>query len=225
MILDQTQKALVSKLVYDNVKYNETYQEVLDHVISSLELEEDSNVTFHQKLNQIWDEDFGGYKNLPILEKEREKTVKKQIGKRHWQLFLNYFKFPLIFITVTLGLGFYFLSSIFLNDNLNSKVTIILMITSAMLPISIYLFMYFKLKKFSLIKPSIKESKVYHSSGLSLSIFNAIIFLPGFFDFELGAVFKTMTPSLLVLITLFFTVYTLSFFKLYKETFKMELSK
>jgi hypothetical protein len=225
MKLDKTEKAWVSKLVYDSVKYNETYHEVLDHVISSLELEEDTKITFHQKLNQIWDDDFGGYENLSVLEKEREKAVKKQIGIRQRQLFLGYFKLPLLLTTVVLGLGFYFLSFIFLTDKMNSKVTTILMFTSALLPISIYLYMYFRLKKFSLIKPSIKESKVYHSSGLSLSIFNLIIFLPGFFDIEPGAVFKTMTPSILVLITLFFSVYTLSFLKLYKETFKMELSK
>jgi hypothetical protein len=94
MKLNKSQKAEVSKLVYDNVKYNETYQEVLDHVISSLESELDEKITFHQKLNQIWDEDFGGYENLPILEKQREKEVNKQIGKRHFEIFKSYFKYP-----------------------------------------------------------------------------------------------------------------------------------
>ena len=99
MILDNKQKAEVSKMVFDHVKYNETYYEVLDHVISSLELDSDEKFSFHQKLNQIWNDDFGGYANLPILEKQRVKIVNKQIGKRLWQLFFSYFKLPLLFIT------------------------------------------------------------------------------------------------------------------------------
>ena len=82
MKLEQSQKAWVSELVYDNVKFNETYYEILDHVITALEAENDENTTFHQKLNQIWNDDFGGYENLPALEKQREIEVNKLIGKK-----------------------------------------------------------------------------------------------------------------------------------------------
>lgn len=63
------------------MKYNETYLEVLDHVISSIE--EDENITFHQKLDQICEQYFGGYENLSYLEKQRGKIVSQQIGKRY----------------------------------------------------------------------------------------------------------------------------------------------
>jgi hypothetical protein len=212
-------------MVFNHVKYNETYYEVLDHVISSLELESDEKFSFHQKLNQIWNDDFGGYANLPILEKQRVKIVNKQIGKRLWQLFFSYFKLPLLFITFTLGMGFYYLSTIILTELINNKVTVILLFIAGFVPISICLYMYFKLKKYSSIKPSIKDSKVYHSSGFGLSILNCIIFLPVFFNHEAGAILKTLSPSLLVLITVCFTIYALSYFRLYKETFKMELAK
>ena len=142
MKLKQSQKAWVSELVYDNVKFNETYYEILDHVITGLEAENDENTTFHQKLNQIWNDDFGGYENLPALEKQREIEVNKLIGKKHWEIFKSYLKFPLAVITISLSLVF-----IFISNYLSESSLIVMLLSIAMIPNLVSVFMYWRLKK------------------------------------------------------------------------------
>ena len=131
----------------------------------------------------------------------------------------------LLFTILALGIVLFYLSLLILTESMNNKVIVIFLFIAAFVPISIYLYMYFRLKKYSSIKPSVKDSKVYHSSGFSLSLINCFIFFPVFFDLEPGAILKIMTPSLLFLVTFCFIIYAVSYFKLYKETFKMELAK
>jgi hypothetical protein len=221
MNIDKTQKAWISKLVYENVKYNETYHEVLDHVISSLELEEDTKITFHQKLKQIWDKDFGGYENLPYLEKQREKAVNKQIGKRHLKIFKSYFRFPLIAGTILMVVFFSILS-----NYIQPKFFVLVYAFFGIIPVLIYAKDYFKLKKYQIgNKISIKKSKM-NSLGVVLGAsLNWLIFLPTFFDIEPSQVLVKLPVSIIILLAVFYVIYALSYFKLYKETFKMELSK
>ena len=221
MKLSQNEKAEVTKLVYDNVKYNETYQEVLDHVFTSLETETDEKITFHQKLNQIWNEDFGGYENLPVLEKEREKAVNKQIGRRHLEIFKSYFRFPLIIGTIVMLIFFSILS-----NYIQPKFFILVYAFFGIIPVLIYAKDYFKLKKYQIgNKISIKKSKM-NSLGVVLSAsLNWLIFLPTFFDIEPSQVLVKLPVSIIILLAVFYVIYALSYFKLYKETFKMELSK
>nr|MBC7613245.1 hypothetical protein [Pseudopedobacter sp.] len=221
---NQNEKAWLDKLVYQNVKYNETYYEVIDHVISALENEKDENITFHQKLNQIWDEDFGGYENLPFLEKQREKEVNKQIAKRRLEIFKSYFKLPLIIGTFTFSIAFYFVSYYFFS---NTTLFFILIFSFAA-PSLISWVMYWKTKQYNFIKPSIKNKKITRSRDLAYRI----IYLPIAFSFAFLHVFynfsikidQIFSPLFVILITIFI-LHNSSYFRLYKETFKMELSK
>jgi hypothetical protein len=223
MILDKTQKAWVSQLIYDNVKYNETYLEVLDHVISSLEAEKDEEITFHQKLNQIWNEDFGGYENLPFLEKARKKEFNKKISRRHFEIFASYFKFPLIVGTLIISLLFYIISNFLSNYTL-----LIVMIISMYIPMIMSNFMYWRLKKYNNIKPSIKDKKIKNSSILAFRIFYFLVFTPFLIAriwFNVNIIIDRIYSPLFMVFVICFILFSLSFFKLYKETFKMELSK
>ena len=223
MKLKQSQKAWVSKLVYDNVKFNETYYEILDHIITGLEEENDENITFHQKLNQIWNDDFGGYENLPILEKQRKIEVNKLIGKKHWEIFKSYLKFPLAIITITISLIFIFVSS-FLSDS----TLIIMLIAVAMIPNLISVFMYWRLKKIDKIKPSIKDKRISKSRDIAYQTFYFIVIMPqilSYFFFDYSLSYDRIYTPIVLLLVIGFCLHTISYLKLYKETFKMELSK
>nr|MBC7613246.1 hypothetical protein [Pseudopedobacter sp.] len=222
MKLNQNQKARVSKLTYENVKYCETYYEVLDHVISALESDNDESINFHEKLNRIWDKDFGGYENLPVLEKEREKEVNKRIVRRHWNYFIDYFKFPLVIGTTTFIIAVYFLANFISRNILISSLFL-----TAFLPFLLYVFSYFRLKKFNLIKPSIKDKKFNSFGCQTYGVLNLVMFLPAAFtDNEPSQVLRTATYlPVVILLIIVFSIYSLSYFRLYKETFKMELSK
>ena len=222
MKLNQNEKAWVDKLVYQNVKYNETYYEVIDHVISALENEKEENITFYQKLNQIWDEDFGGYENLPYLEKQREKEVNKLIGKRRLEIFRSYFKLPLIISTFTFSIAFYFVSYYFFSN----IALFIILIFSLMVPSFFSGIMYWKTKQINFIKPSIKNKEITRSRDLTyriiwLPIYSSITFLHWFYNVSIDQIFS----PLFVTLTIICILHNLSYFRLYKETFKMELAK
>ena len=223
MKLEQSQKAWVNELVYDNVKFNETYYEILDHVITALEAENDENTTFHQKLNQIWNDDFGGYENLPSLEKQREIEVNKLIGKKHWEIFKSYLKFPLAVITISLSLVF-----IFISNYLSESSLVVMLLSIAMIPNLVSVFMYWRLKKIHNIKSSIKDKRISKSGAIAYQTFYFIVIIPQiisylFFDYTLSYD-KIYTPIVLLLV-IGFCLHTISYLKLYNETFKMELSK
>jgi hypothetical protein len=221
MKLDQTQKAWVSKLVYQKVKYNETYYEVLDHVITALEENENENITFHQKLNQIWNDDFGGYENLPVLERQREKEVYKWIAKKQWQLIISNFKFPQIIGTILFGVFFYTLGNSF-----GRNVLIVSVFFIGIAPLLLHYFYYFRLKKYSLIKPYIKDKKLERVSGIALSILNLFIFIPPLFNnFQISTSITKAPVLVIIFFGVLFALYFLSYFTLYRETFKMELAK
>ncbi|MBK0381791.1 hypothetical protein I5M32_02360 [Pedobacter sp. SD-b] len=224
MKLNQNEKAWVNKLVYQNVKYNETYYEVIDHVISALENEQDENITFYQKLNQIWDEDFGGYENLPYLEKQREKEVSKQINRRYRRLFLNYLKFPLILTTITLSLLFGISAVSFL-----SRISLFfLLLLLIAVPSIISWLMFWRLKLYDLVKPSLRDKRIFRYRDFAYRFFYILVVLPialGHILFDYSFDIDTIYTPLFILIAVVFIIHTLSYFKLYKETFKMELAK
>jgi hypothetical protein len=73
--------------------YRETFEEVYDHVITGLATKTNT-VSFEHNVNDIINNDFGGYDKLPKLEKASKKAAAKNSIKVFLTHFASYFKFP-----------------------------------------------------------------------------------------------------------------------------------
>lgn len=99
MILNEEQKSIIRTLVSNEVSYQETYLEVYDHIISSLEARSSIN-DFQKAYAEVLEEDFGGHSGIEKLEEIREKVVREEITQKKWNFFFEFFKGPAIIISL-----------------------------------------------------------------------------------------------------------------------------
>lgn len=107
MKLNQVQTATIKQLVSNEVKFNETYCEVYDHVITALESE---NVLpdIQKAYSDIIEEDFGGHRGIQQLETFRERQFKRSISSKRLNFFVLAIKWPGILISLPLGMAVYY---------------------------------------------------------------------------------------------------------------------
>jgi len=88
--------------------YRETFEEVYDHVITGLTTNTNI-VSFEHSVNDIINNDFGGYEQLPKLEKASKKAATKNSIKVFLTHFAGYFKFPSLLYVIAASVVTYFL--------------------------------------------------------------------------------------------------------------------
>jgi hypothetical protein len=89
--------------------YRETYEEVFDHILTALtgSAIDDS---FDHTVNGIINNDFGGYNNLPKLEKASKKAATRNSIKLVLGNLAEYFKFPSVLYVATGTVAAYYLT-------------------------------------------------------------------------------------------------------------------
>jgi len=208
-------------LLWLNVKYQETYNEVYDHVLTAIEEQPDTNVSKPQAFDAIINSDFGGIGTLAQLEAERAKIVSSNIRKKQWQYQLSYFKLPLLLFTVLLAGSMYYAADVI------SRKTILIIVLSVGFSPTIIVALRGMIRFFNRKhqKPSIKDKVIEQIGCLSMSLFNLFIFLPPLFVSDDNyKFFKQAHASLIAVTALFFFIYSLSFIRLYRDEFKMQLA-
>ncbi|WDF56779.1 hypothetical protein [Mucilaginibacter sp. KACC 22063] len=219
MKLSAEQIEICRKIISSQIKYQETLEEVLDHVISAIEGMPESNETIMTLTEQVIDRDFGGKNNLKAMEKEREKVLLKALYRKQKIYFLEHFKFPLISFTLLLALTSY----LTVDTYINRKVFLIALDIFSFSPVLLLCFKSFGIQ-LSGSKKSIKIAPLLQVSYLSIAMFNIFNFVPKlFYNDNYKFLIRTNTAVLSV-ITVFFVVYTISFIKLYREEIKMKLA-
>jgi len=103
------QELLLQKYLRKNLKYRETYAEFYDHILTAVEAEK-SDILFDDLVIGTIKADFGGTKEMRLIENEYQRSVFKELKKKYRHYVLNNFRFPGIFITVTLGILIYFIT-------------------------------------------------------------------------------------------------------------------
>jgi hypothetical protein len=107
MILTEEQKANVSVLVNNEVEYQETYQEVYDHILTSLEARQ-ALPDLQKAYREILEDDFGGHLGIEILEESRRHTVWNETFQNQKLVFYRFFKWPgLVLLIALCGLYVY----------------------------------------------------------------------------------------------------------------------
>lgn len=102
MTLNEEQKSIIKTLVSNEVIYQETYVEVYDHIMSTLETQ-DFIGDFQKAYADVLEKNFGGHSGIEKLEGTREWLTRKEITQRKWNFFFEFFKGPAVIVSLILG--------------------------------------------------------------------------------------------------------------------------
>jgi hypothetical protein len=104
MILTTEQKSNVSVLVDNETMYLETYRELYDHMISSMEAR-DSLPDLQKAYRDILEDDFGGPFGLRQLERDHQATLKGAMEQLKDEYFYTFFKWPGIIVPIAIAVA------------------------------------------------------------------------------------------------------------------------
>lgn len=215
MKLTEQQLSAIQQKLTCTVKYKETYDELYDHVISTIE-NLDGEYT-DTTIDEVIEHDFGSYDNLNNIERSSTKLAGKAMQKKHWQNITYFLNWPAVLFTIALIIAGYYICI----NPANRKTLIGFTILCAILPISYLLLtkLYAKYRAWyfnDYRKASIKDGYIYNAAILSNSVINILMF----------AINKTilLAGPISLLVFVMYTIYVLSFFKLYRQTYKVNIA-
>jgi len=198
--------------IYD-IKYQEIYDEILDHIITAIEEKRKGGDQQDIKwlFQEVVDQHFKGFFGVENLAKEQEDIYKRGIKKLWIQNFKHLLNWPMLaFIVIALLLSFE------LPDV--KMVQISLMIGCLLLAFSPVIATYFLLAgKFKTLKgkKSILKTQIVTRAAMPASLLNAIIYLPQLFVLwnekaDNWSIFKHIPPPVAMALVLFFMVLNLT---------------
>lgn len=218
MKLDNEQISSIRQELNGVVKYQETFNEVFDHLMLVIAGMPDNGTVYPETLtNEVIELEFGGYDNLRAMEKASTKLAFKAMKKKHWQNITYFFNWPVIVFTIAMVIvGYYFCL-----DAVNRKHLVGFTLICALLPIISLMCakLYIKYKSWyhhEYRKASIKDGYIINAAVLSNSIINVLLYVID------KSVILTGPISLLVFVL--FSIYVLSFFKLYHQEYRLNVT-
>jgi hypothetical protein len=219
---DELQWVTERMKIYD-IKYQEVYYEILDHILSALEAKRSSgdNRDISVVFQDVIDTDFGGYRGIEDLTIKQEKIYKKYIGSLFNEIFRGYFNWKLIAFTLVTSALAYTLP----NNKAMHAVFFIAIFLLAFSPI-IYAFILISYKvEIIKGKRSLLKGRLISQTYIPGMLLNGVIYLPAFFmswgDGDNG--FKLMQhwplPILMVMLV-FFGILNLSAINMCNQVLK-----
>lgn len=229
MTLDEEQQSIIKTLVSNEVTYQETYVEVYDHILSTLEAR-DSIDDFQKAYAEVLEVDFGGHSGIEKLEAAREWLTRKEITQRKWKFFFEFFKGPAAIVSLALSIFCYYG---FHNKHFS------LWLLSATIIMTFLPFLFLNIGNFIIrLKKKKRENKklisdnALHSAAVMIftfiGIFNFISFLFGLTQLKSAfnhLIPKTVVPVISSAVFLFVTFYAVAVLRVYKTEFTNRLAK
>jgi hypothetical protein len=216
MKLNEEQLADLQQELNYAVQYKETYDELYDHILTEIDTYDEQPLYSTTVAKQIIDDEFGGYEALKQTEKDRVKLVNAAMRKKHWQNMMAFFNFPMAALTIVATIAAYFVA---VNPH-GSRMLLLFTTFSAIAPMLFVL--YKRLSKKILewhadiyTKQSLKEDYILIAAFIANSMFNLL----NAFSQKIQ-----LNAGLTMFVFVFYMVYVLSFFKLYRQEFKMQLT-
>jgi hypothetical protein len=219
MVLTNEQTEAIKLYLNYDIKYRETFDEVFDHVMLVIADMPDSDVIYPESLTkQIVDQEFGGIDNLKAIENASTKQTFKAMRKKHWQNITYFLNWPTVLFTIALIIAGY---AICINPA-NRKPLVSFTIVCALLPISYLLFnkLYVKCRAWWFNdhrKASIKDGYILNAAMLSNSIINVLMFVV---DRDI-----LLIGPICLLVFVMYSIYVLSFFKLYRQEYRLNIAR
>lgn len=227
MILNEEQKSIIRTLVSNEVIYQETYLEVYDHIMSTLETRDFIN-DFQKAYAEVLEKDFGGHSGIEKLEGTREWLIRKEITQKKWGFFFEFFKGPAVIVSLVLGVFCY-------HGFHNKHFTLWLLLATfimAVLPflfLSIGNFIVGLKKKEKEYKKSTNDDALYAAAVMVFRFMvklNLISFLIRLIPLKPVILFpESFTPFIESAVFLFVTFYAVAVLRLYKNEFWDRFSK
>jgi len=245
MKLTSEQLNLISQeIIEGGIKYQDLYEELLDHYILAIEERMSQGQTFGEAFGEVhtdfvnykrparkWDH-YGVWKDytnggqpeygLGKLQAEYIESLNKEISQRHWQIMKNYFRWPTFVTTILVGL------LTFQFAYLVPRTSFVWVISACVLfPILVVLPQVAKqiwgygLGKQKFVN-SLKYNAIYARLGFLFALVSVMLNLPrAFFDYN---VFKDGPLFIVAALLCFYVAYALSFYQLYRERFKVTMT-
>ncbi|MDN5285168.1 MAG: hypothetical protein JWR38_1442 [Mucilaginibacter sp.] len=201
------------------IKYQEIYDEILDHIITAIE--EKRKNGDHQSIQllfqQVIDTHFGGYDDVEDMATEQAKIYCVKVEKLKMQSFKHYLSWPVLaFIIIVLVLSFKIPDNKLIEGVLRTACTI--------LAISPFFYattsLWGKIKT-SKGKQSILKTQIMVQSTLLIAFYNLLINIPKYFIPGDGGyhwdIFNHLPVPALILIVFVFTWLNLATIRFCKE--------
>ena len=244
MNITPEQVGLISQeIVEGGIKYQDLYEELLDHYITAIEDRMENGMAFGEAFGEV-NISFVNYRpplheryyydvkrlkkvtqcssGLSRLQKDYERNLRGEIKKRHWQIMGNYFRWPTIVTSLLVGaLTFQFAYLVPLKIGVGFFGLLSFAPLLFLLPATYRHTMgYFK-KERKFIN-SLKWTAIGAQASFSLSLFNCFVFIPRVVGIELKAFSHQIQAAIIATLICFYLAYSLSFYQLYRERFKVK---
>jgi hypothetical protein len=206
-------------ILWGHIKYQETYNEVYDHVLTAIENEHTTNLSFKDTALAIIDMDFGGLSNLKNLERNKTKAISSQVVKSQMLYARDYFKIP--------SIGFTLFVVIFTCYIANTKLLSVVLLGATFIMLIPIIVVGVRIVKNVLSKkagkPSVKDNMFNLIAIYGVVLYNAVNATSITRHFKLHQL-SQLHVGAIVLVILFYTIYGLSFIKVYRKEIKMQLA-
>jgi hypothetical protein len=212
------QQESLKALLWENIKYQETYNEVYDHIISALEADDDNQQPFNDKVQAIIDADFGGLSQFAVMEKEQVKCINNQIAKKQMHFAAAFFRLPLIIYTTLACFAIYQLAGTKL-----LSIVLLIAICVMLAPTIIIGFRMLNNASAKKRKPSIKTN-MFNQLGIYGVILYYAINPHLITDHLLLKAPDTLHLVMVTALVMFYLIFGLSFIRLYRSELKLKLA-
>ena len=230
--LDYVRDAIIKT---SRVKYQDFYEEIYDHYLTSIETQMTEGKDFEAAFVQIhgsfleyqYTVKYVGthsvYHGLEALEMEYLQNMQSRIGKRHWQILKSYFRWPTIITTFLVGiLAYLFTDFIAYNPKLFPKI----IWTISFIPLIIMVWYYLRILFDRLLK---KRDLILSTKGIligskAVMVSNSVqvIQIPQtLFDFN---IYTQSSIPVLASILFAFLIYLSSYWQLYREQYDVKVA-
>jgi hypothetical protein len=214
---------IIHRMEMYDIKYQEVYDEIKDHVISAVE---DMRTNGDQRnivdlFDDMLNTQFPGYWAFEKISKEYEKAYRQKIKKVIWANMVHYLNrqtIPLIILSIIVG---FYLP----HDKRVSVVFMVLMIITAMAPY------FYVLRRAEKINPdagkkSLVKNEIVRRAFLLFAITSFLLNVVGWIGRDYNITYlnpRYFHPVFYVVLLSFFIVYGLSAMRLSRQELKLEL--
>lgn len=221
MIVTETQQTEISDFIGSIPKYRETYNELYDHILSSLSAIEDQPYSI-DLVAKIVNEDFGGFKTIVCVEADYNKETIKNCMRDLRMEMKKQFYFPEIWKTLIIVLLCWVVYNYSAGDFKVIRVLYLSTLILGLIPVVYYWLSRLLFRKKG-SKPSIKDQGFAQTSMMLLQVSYTPFFIFGGKD---ALVPTTTNLTLLIMLFMFFfaSIYIRSYFALYSRNVKILFS-
>ncbi|GAB3938436.1 fatty acid desaturase family protein [Mucilaginibacter myungsuensis] len=216
------QDTTIRQYLRDSLRYRETYEEVYDHVLTALE-QRPFTGTLEEAVNQILREDFGGYDQMRAMENDAKRQVISDGVSKYLKFFASYFRWPRVFYTLGAVLVVYFtLAQVKLEPIVFEAIFAMVVFTPGILSLRRYYIVGYIFKD---TKRSIRDDVFSRIATVPTRL---VVFVGLFIIINMDKgknIFDNATPPVLTALYVLSGVYLLSLVELYKDEFKLSITK